>query len=182
MSNATSDDSVVGLDLNPAGNVNITNDLFVSTLTVDGITLTKNTNIGGNIELTDANTSIERYNNATKSNMSMGSRTNQEALRLMLGASTDTDTNTCIECNSTTGGTTLFTPAYFEDDVGYENTGTYISNNSGLTFYKATTDASNVMTVANNSGKLRFRSFGIDAYKTNDTSQQLFLNMNNLMR
>ena len=83
MSNATSDDSVVGLDLNPAGNVNITNDLFVSTLTVDGITLTKNTNIGGNIELTDANTSIERYNNATKSNMSMGSRTNQEALRLM---------------------------------------------------------------------------------------------------
>ena len=35
------------------------------------------------------------------------------------------------------------------------------------------------MTVANDSGKLRFRSFGIDAYNANDTSQQLFLNTNN---
>ena len=30
MSNATSDDSIVDLDLNPAGNVNISNDLSVS--------------------------------------------------------------------------------------------------------------------------------------------------------
>ena len=35
------------------------------------------------------------------------------------------------------------------------------------------------MTVANDQGKLRFRSFGIDSYNANDTSQQLFFNMNN---
>ena len=35
------------------------------------------------------------------------------------------------------------------------------------------------MAVANDSGKLRFREFSIDAYNTNDSSQQLFLNMNN---
>ena len=81
VSNATSDDSVVDLELNPSGNVNITNDLSVSNLTADGINLTNNVNIGGNIELTDANTSIERYNNATKSNISMDFRTDQEAMR-----------------------------------------------------------------------------------------------------
>ena len=120
ISNATSDDSVVDLDLNPSGNVNITNDLSVSNLTADGINLTNNINIGDNIELTDANTSIERYNNATKSNISMDVRTDQEAMRLMLGTSTDTDTNTFIECNSSTGGTTLFTPTYFKDTMNYE--------------------------------------------------------------
>ena len=57
-----------------------------------------------------------------------------------------------------------------------------IHNAIGLTFYKSSTDASNVMTVANDSGKLRFRSFGIDSYNANDTSQQLFLNTNNAVR
>ena len=67
----------------------------------------------------------------------------------------------------------------FHNDLSLFNTNANISNVSGFTFYKATTDASNVFSAANNSGKLRFRSFGIDAYNTNDTSQQLFLNMNN---
>ena len=179
MTNATSDDSGVDLDLNPSGNVNITNDLSLSNLTADGISLTNNINIGGNIELTDGNTSIERYSNATKSNISLDLKTDQEALRLMLGASTDTDTNTFIECNNATGGTTVFKPTYFKDTVNYEAENFNISSNSGLTFYKSTTDASNVVAIANNSGKLRFRGFSIDAYNTNDTSQQLFLNMNN---
>ena len=117
MSNATVDDSVVDLDLNPSGNVNITNDLSVSNLTADSINLTNNINIGGNIELTDANTTVERYTNVTKSNVSMDLRTDQQATRIMLGTSTDADTNTFIECNSTTGGTTLFKPTYFKDTV-----------------------------------------------------------------
>ena len=71
MTNATSDDSVVDLDLNPSGNVNITNDLSLSNLSADGISLTNSINLGGSIELTDGNTSIERYSNATKSNVSM---------------------------------------------------------------------------------------------------------------
>ena len=179
MTNATSDDSVVDLDLNPSGNVNITNDLSLSNLAADGISLTNNINIGGNIELTDGNTSIDRYSNATNSNISLDLKTDQEALRFMLGTSTHTDTNTFIECNNATGGTTVFKPTYFKDTINYEAENFNISNNSGLTLYKPTTDASNVVAIANNSGKLRFRGFSIDAYNTNDTSQQLFLNMNN---
>ena len=175
VSNATSDDSVVDLELNPSGNVNITNDLSLTNLTADGISLTNNINIGGSIELTDGNTSIERYNNATKSNISMDLRTDQEAMRLMLGASTDTDTNTYIECNNTTGGTTLFNPTYFKDTVNYENDTSNISNNSGLTLYKNTTDASNVLTVKNAQGYIRFNSFNINAYNTSSDSSSLLL-------
>ena len=50
---ATSDDSVVNLGWNPAGNVNTTNDLSVPSVTVDGISLTNNSHIGGNVELTE---------------------------------------------------------------------------------------------------------------------------------
>ena len=180
IANATSDDSVVDLELNPTGNVNITNDLSVSNLTADGINLTNNINVGGNIELIDANTNIERYSNATKSNISMDFRTNQEAMRLMLGTSTDTDTNTFIECNNATGGTTLFKPTYFKDTVNYENDTSNISNASGLTLYKDTTDASNVLTVKNAQGYLTFNSFNINAYNTsNDSSSLLLLNTAN---
>ena len=180
MANATSDDSVVDLELNPTGNVNITNDLSVSNLTAGGINLTNNINVGGNIELIDANTNIERYSNATKSNISMDFRTNQEAMRLMLGTSTDTDTNTFIECNNATGGTTLFKPTYFKDTVNYENDTSNISNASGLTLYKDTTDASNVLTVKNAQGYITFNSFNINAYNTsNDSSSLLLLNTAN---
>ena len=55
-----------------------------------------------------------------------------------------------------------------------------ISNNSGLTFYKDTTDASNVMCVKNAQGYLKFISFGINAYNTsNDSSSLLLLNTAN---
>ena len=64
-------------------------------------------------------------------------------------------------------------------DLNSDGENANINNANGLTFYKSSTDASNVMTVANDSGKLRFRSFGIDAYNANDTSQQLCLNTNN---
>ena len=175
MTNATSDDSVVDLDLNPSGNVNITNNLSLSNLTADGISLTNNINIGGSIELTDGNTSIERYNNATKSNISMDLRTDQEAMRLMLGASTGANTNTYIECNNATGGTTLFNPTYFKDTINYENDTSNISNNSGLTLYKNTTDASNVLTVKNAQGYIRFSSFNINAYNTSSDSSSLLL-------
>ena len=180
ISNATSDDSVVDLELNPSGNVNITNDLSLTNLTADGINLTNNINIGGNIELTDSNTSIERYNNATKSNTSMDIRTNQEATRLILGGASDGDTNTYLECNNSTGGTTLFKPTYFKDTVNYENDTSNISNASGLTLYKDTTDASNVLTVKNAQGYITFNSFNINAYNTsNDSSSLLLLNTAN---
>ena len=180
ISNATSDDSVVDLELNPSGNVNITNDLSLTNLTADGINLTNNINIGGNIELTDANTIMERYTNSTKSNISMDFRTDQEATRLMLGGASDGDTNTYLECNNSTGGTTLFKPTYFKDTVNYENDTSNISNNSGLTVYKNSTDASNVFTVKNAQGYIKFNSFNINAYNTsNDSSSLLLLNTAN---
>ena len=180
ISNATSDDSVVDLELNPSGNVNITNDLSLTNLTADTINLTNNINIGGNIELTDANTNIERYTKATKSNTSMDIRTDQEATRLILGGASDNDTNTYLELNNSTGGTTLFKPTYFKDTINYENETSNISNNSGLTVYKNTTDASNVFTVKNAQGYIKFNSFNINAYNTsNDSSSLLLLNTAN---
>ena len=175
IANATSDDSVVDLNLNPSGNVNITNDLSVG-----NINLTSNLIVGGEIQLTDTKTSIERYTNATKSNVSKDFRTDQEALRLMLAASTDADTNTFIECNNATGGTTLFKPTYLQDTVNYENDTSNISNASGLTLYKNTTDASNVLTVKNAQGYITFNSFNINADNTsNDSSSLLLLNTAN---
>ena len=61
------------------------------------------------IELVDANTSIERKTNATKSNVSVDLAMNEtaSAIRLINGTNDDTDTNTYIECNNTTNGTTF---------------------------------------------------------------------------
>ena len=55
-----------------------------------------------------------------------------------------------------------------------------INDTNGLTFYKNTTDASNVMTVKNAQGYLKFISFGVNAYNTsNDSSSLLLLNTAN---
>ena len=65
-------------------------------------------------------------------------------------------------------------------DLNFYGENYNISNNSGLTFYKDTTDASNVMTVKNAQGYLKFHSFNINAYNTsNDSSSLLLLNTAN---
>ena len=263
--------------------------------------------VNQDIKILNDNTTIERYVNSTKANISMDVRTNEDAIRLMVGTATDTDTNTYLECDKTntktifykdtdlrgnlnltsstgdiqvpvtgmdivrasgdanynlrirdtqgvwefrnrnfrcmnpsnpangtemilhdTGGDyrlrigstsaaqvgigVQYNASYFLNVGGLSNfnqarvatdlevagdinlttdlnltgalnfDGTTANINDatdGLTFYKASTDASNVMTVANDSGKLRFRSGGIDSYNANDTSAQLLLNMNN---
>ena len=177
ISNATSDDSVVDLSLNPSGNINIDNNLLVNK-----VNITTNLTLGGDIELTNSNTSIQRYNNATKTNASMDLSINEtaSAIRLINGTNDDNDTSTYLECNNTTGGTTLFKPTYFKDTVNYENENVNISNSSGLTLYKDTTDASNVFTVKNAQGYIRCNSFNINAYNTsNDSSSLLLLNTAN---
>ena len=45
--NATSDDSVVDLSLNPSGNVNISNDLTVSDISASGMNLSNNLSVSG---------------------------------------------------------------------------------------------------------------------------------------
>ena len=63
------------------------------------------------------------------------------------------------------------------NDLNFDGENCNISNNSGLTFYKDTTDASNVLTVKNAQGYLKFNSYNINAYNTsNDSSSLLLLN------
>ena len=71
------------------------------------------------IELVDRNTSIERYTNASKSNISLDLSINEtaSAIRLINGTNDDTDTNTYIECNNTTNGTTFFKQVFFNEAI-----------------------------------------------------------------
>ena len=65
-------------------------------------------------------------------------------------------------------------------DLNFDGENANINNANGLTFYKNTTDASNVMTVKNAQGYLKFNSFNINAYNTsNDSSSLLLLNTAN---
>ena len=75
------------------------------------------------IELVDANTSIERYTNATKSNISLDLSINEttSAKRLINGTNDDTDTNAYIECNNTTNGTTFFKQVFFSEAMIINN-------------------------------------------------------------
>ena len=75
------------------------------------------------IELVDANTSIERYTNATKSNISLDLSINEttSAIRLINGTNDDTDTNTYIECNNTTNGTTFFKQVFLNEAMIINN-------------------------------------------------------------
>ena len=75
------------------------------------------------IELVDSNTSIERYTNATKSNVSLDLAINETAssIRLNNGTNDDTDTNTYIECNNTTNGTTFFKQLFIKGATSFDN-------------------------------------------------------------
>ena len=66
------------------------------------------------------------------------------------------------------------------NDLNYDGENANINNANGLTFYKNTTDASNVLTAKNAQGYIRFNSFNINAYNTsNDSSSLLLLNTAN---
>ena len=75
------------------------------------------------IELVNSNTSIERYTNATKNNISLDLSINEtaSAIRLINGDNDDTDTNIYIECNNTTNGTTFFKQLFIKGAVSFDN-------------------------------------------------------------
>ena len=78
------------------------------------------------------------------------------------------------------GGTSNFNTARITNGLELENDTANTNNSSGLTLYKDTTDASNVLTVKNAQGYIRFNSFNINAYNTsNDSSSLLLLNTAN---
>ena len=75
------------------------------------------------------------------------------------------------------GGTSNFNTARIANGLELENETANINNANGLTLYKATTDASSVLTVKNAQGYIKFNSFNINAYNTsNDSSSLLLLN------
>ena len=106
-----------------ATNSTLTNDYLTSTqigvsyynkTEVDGLIAGAGGGVSNPIELVHTNTSIERYTNATKSNISLDLSINEtaSAIRLINGTNDDTDTNTYIECNNTTNGTSFFKQAF----------------------------------------------------------------------
>ena len=90
---------------------------------VDGLIAGAGGGVSNPIELVDANTSIERYTNATKSNISLDLSINEtaSAIRLINGTNDDTDTNTYIECNNTTNGTTFFKQLFINGATSFNN-------------------------------------------------------------
>ena len=115
-----------------ATNSTLTNDYLTSTqigvsyynkTEVDGLIAGAGGGVSNPIELVDANTSIERYTNATKSNVSLDLAINEtaSAIRLINGTNDDTDTNTYIECNNTTNGTTLFKQLFINGATSFNN-------------------------------------------------------------
>ena len=99
------------------------------------------------IELVDSNTSIERYTNATKSNVSLDLSINEtaSAIRLINGTNDDTDTNTYIECNNTTNGTVFHKQVFLE--------GATIFNNDTV-FLPVSTNGIQLWRVSNNSNPM----------------------------
>ena len=75
------------------------------------------------IELVDANTRIERYTNATKSDISLDLSVNEtaSAIRLVNGDNDDTDTNTYIECDNTTKGTAFYNQLLIKGATSFDN-------------------------------------------------------------
>ena len=70
-----------------------------------------------------ANVSIERYTNATKSNISLDLSINEtsSAIRLLDGTIDDTDTNTYVECNNATSGTVYHKQVILEGATLFNN-------------------------------------------------------------
>ena len=75
------------------------------------------------VELVNANTSIERYTNATKSNISLDLSINEtaSAIRLINGTNDDTDTNTFVECNNTANGTVFHKQIFINGATSFLN-------------------------------------------------------------
>ena len=210
IANATSDDSLTTLDLNPSDSVKIQN------LTLGNITVP---NTGSDIirNSGDANYTLRvrdtqgvwEFRNRNLRCMNPANPANGTEMilhdtgndyRLRIGSQTNAQVGIGVQYNSSyflnvgglsnfnqarvatdlevAGDINLTTDLNLTGDLNFNGTTANINDlTNGLTFYKATTDGSNVMTVANDSGKVKFRGGGIDAYTASDATAQLLLNM-----
>ena len=100
--------------------------------------------ISNPIELVDANTSIERYVNSTKNNISLDLSINEtaSAIRLINGTNDDTDTNTYLECNNTTNGTTFFKQLFIKGAVSFDNDTVFLPvSSNGIQLWRISNNA-----------------------------------------
>ena len=202
--NATSDDSISNLKLNMAGNIEFSN-AILPTIGADfyrpsgsssynlrirdvqamwefrNRTLTcrngSNENLEALMEMQSFGAGQVRLGTASTARVGVGANPNINYFLNVGGTSNFHNVRTVGDLD-VIGNINLTTDLNLTGNLNFDGTTADINNVGGLTFYKATTDSSNVMTVGNDSGKLRFRGIGIDSYNANDTTQQLFLNMN----
>ena len=191
--NNTSDDAIKQLDLNPnGGGYKMSGKIETPTggLVVEN---TADANLSFTVRNTDNyitfnNDNIDCYNSVgdTGRILNLNNNANQYVKSHSLLVDTGTETltsgynldvvdNAIVRQNLKVDGN-----LDLSNDLNFYGENYNISNNSGLTFYKDTTDASNVMCVKNAQGYLKFISFGINAYNTsNDSSSLLLLNTAN---
>ena len=142
-----------------ASNSTLTNDYLTSTqigvsyynkTEVDGLIAGAGGGVSNPIELVNTNTSIERYTNATKSNISLDLSINEtaSAIRLINGTNDDTDTNTYIECNNTTNGTSFFKQAFFNDAVIFNNDTVFLPiSTNGISLWRISNNTNPTLTI-----------------------------------
>ena len=163
ISNATSDDSIVNLDLNPSGNITVVNTLYTgaihntNVLTTGSIDITNNLTVGGLIEMTDANTTLDRYVNATKVNTSLDIRTDEDALRLMTGTATDGDSNTHLECDKANSKTIFYKDTDFRGNLDLtSSTGDILLPTAGFDMFRNSGDANYNLRIRDTQGVFEF--------------------------
>ena len=111
---------------------------------VDGLIAGAGGGVSNPIELVDTNTSIERYTNATKSNISLDLSINEtaSAIRLINGTNDDTDTNTYIECNNTTNGTTFSKQLFINGATSFNNDTVFLPvSANGISLWRVSNDS-----------------------------------------
>ena len=111
------------------------------------------------IELVDANTSIERYTNATKSNISLDLSINEtaSAIRLINGDNDDTDTNTYIECNNTTTVTVFHKQAFLEGATIFNNDTVFLPvSSNGISLWRISNNSDPTLTIRDGTAQWRY--------------------------
>ena len=111
------------------------------------------------IELVDSNTSIERYTNATKSNVSLDLSINEtaSAIRLINGTNDDTDTNTYIECNNTTNRAVFHKQVFLEGATIFNNDTVFLPvSSNGISLWRISNSSDPTLTIRDGTAQWRY--------------------------
>ena len=126
---------------------------------VDNAIVRQNLRVNGLMEFTDANTTLDRYVNATKVNTSLDIRTDEDALRLMTGTATDGDTNTHLECDKANSKTVFYKDTDFRGNLDLTNsTGDILLPTAGFDMFRNSGDANYNLRIRDTQGVFEFKN------------------------